>query len=205
MTTTRTSMSPRGAGLAAAALSLAVLAGCAAPQRTTTVYTPQPVLAPVYTPPSAPQPVHDYRRRPNEALYEATVMSVRAVMGEPQQRCWIEREAIPQPNQRGVPGAVMGGIIGGILGHQIGGGSGRDVARIGGAVAGAAIGSGMATDRYPEGVATQDVQRCASVPGSAVPAYWDVTYVFQGITHRVQLTDPPGRSILVNARGEPRI
>jgi uncharacterized protein YcfJ len=205
MTTTRTSMSPRGAGLAAAALSLAVLAGCAAPERTTTVYTPQPVLAPVYTPPSGPQPVQDYRRRPNEALYEAQVMSVRAVMGEPQQRCWIEREAIVQPSQRSVPGAVMGGIIGGILGHQIGGGSGRDVARIGGAVAGAAIGSGMANERFPEGAATQDVQRCASIPGSAVPAYWDVTYVFQGLTHRVQLTDPPGRSILVNARGEPRI
>jgi uncharacterized protein YcfJ len=205
MNTTRTFTSNRGAGLAATALALAVLAGCATPQRTTTVYTPAPALAPVYTPPSAPQPVRDYRRRDNETLYEATVMSVRAVLGEPQQRCWIEREAIQQPNQRSVPGAIMGGIIGGVLGHQIGGGSGRDLARIGGAVAGAAIGSGMTTDGYPEGSATKDVQRCASIPGSAVPAYWDVTYVFQGITHRVQLTDPPGRSILVNAQGEPRI
>lgn len=207
MNTTRSFTSPRGAGLVAA-LTVAVLAGCAAPERNTTVYTPAPVLAPVYTPPSAPQPVQDYRRRPNEPLYEAPVMSVRAVMGEPQQRCWLEREAMPQPSQpsqRSVPGAIVGGIIGGILGHQIGGGSGRDLARIGGAVAGAAIGSGMGRDSYPEAATTQDVQRCASIPGSAVPAYWDVTYLFQGITHRVQLTDPPGRTVLVNAQGEPRL
>lgn len=206
MNHTRSHPLSRSRGLSAAALAVILLAGCATqapPEKI--VYTPAPVLAPVYTPPAPPQPVGDYRRRYNEVLYEAPVMSVRAVMGEPQQRCWLEREEVVQPRQRNVPGAVMGGIIGGILGHQIGGGSGRDLARIGGAVAGAAIGSGVGSERYPETATTQDVQRCASIPGSAVPAYWDVTYLFQGVTHRVQLTDPPGRNMLVNARGEPRL
>lgn len=205
MTRTRSSLFFRSSGRAAAGWSLLVLAGCATqPPPVSTVYTPAPVLAPVYTPPSAPLP--DYRRRSNEALYQAPVMSVRAVMGEPQQRCWLEREEVVQaPRPSNVPGAIVGGILGGILGHQIGSGSGRDLARIGGAVAGAAIGSGIGSDRYPDTPLTQDVQRCASIPGSAVPAYWDVTYIFQDITHRLQLTDPPGRTIWVNAQGEPRI
>jgi uncharacterized protein YcfJ len=202
MTRTRFTRLSRPHAWASIGLTVAVLAGCATPPPPqTTVYTAPP--APVYTSPVTPLP--DYRRRPNEILYEAPVMSVRAVMGDPQQRCWLEREEVVQQRQRSVPGAVMGGIIGGILGHQIGGGSGRDLARIGGAVAGAAIGSGMGSDRYPDTAVTQDVQRCASIPGSAVPAYWDVTYIFQGITHRVQLTDPPGRTVWVNAQGEPRL
>ena len=200
---------PRGAqparldalrGLAAAL----ALAGCASPYRDDDRRITQGP-APVYTSPGH-VPVESYRRRSGEPLYEANVMTVRAVLGEPQQRCWIEREEIVQPRQNNVPGAVAGAVIGGILGHQIGGGSGRDIARIGGAVAGAAIGSGVGTDRYGAPVTTtQDVQRCTSIPGSAQPAYWDVTYVFQGITHRVQMTEPPGRTITVNARGEPRI
>lgn len=199
---------PRASFMAAAAVALATLAGCAGPYPTQpSVRNQAPVYEPVqvYQVPSQPQTARDYRRRHQEPLYEAQVMNVRAVMGNPQQRCWLEREEVVQPRERSVPGAVMGGIIGGILGHQIGGGSGRDLARIGGAVAGAAIGSGMGQDRSSETVVAQDVQRCTSIPGSAVPAYWDVTYVFQGITHRVQLTDPPGRTITVNAQGEPRL
>ena len=42
------------------------------------------------------------------------------------------------------------------------------------------------------GVYTQDVQRCAAVPGSGRPAYWDVAYYFRGIEHRVQMSAPPG-------------
>lgn len=197
-----TSWVQRAAALAATAAALA-LAGCASP-----AYDDRPVVqapAPVYTYPSQPVPVEGYRRRGNEPLYEANVLSVNAVLGEPQQRCWIEREAIVQPRQNNIPGAVAGAVIGGILGHQIGGGSGRDIARIGGAVAGAAIGSNMGNDRGVPGQATQDVQRCSTTPASATPAFWDVTYEFQGITHRAQMTEPPGRTITVNARGEPRI
>src|SRR6202162_3304363 len=36
-------------------------------------------------------PAYDYRRRPNETLYEANVSSVRAVVGPPEQRCWVDR------------------------------------------------------------------------------------------------------------------
>jgi uncharacterized protein YcfJ len=54
-------------------------------------------------------------------------------------------------------------------------------------------------------VSTQDVQRCTSVPNTGQPDYWDVTYSFRGITHRVQMSTQPGRTILVNAAGEPRI
>jgi uncharacterized protein YcfJ len=184
-------------------VALLGLAGCAAPYP---VYQ-QPVAqapAPVYTTPANPQP-RDYRRRSNEALYEADVLTVRAVMGQTEQRCWIEREAVaPQRSDANVPGALIGGVIGGILGHQIGGGTGQTLATVGGVVAGAAIGSNVSRDRYGNPVATQDVQRCTNEPVSNEPAYWDVTYRFRGITHRVQMLSPPGRSITVNAEGEPR-
>ena len=155
----------------------------------------------VEAPAPLPQPTYEYRRRPEERIYEATVISARAVFGAEKQRCWVDRETVAraEPN---VGGAVLGGIIGGVLGHQIGGGRGRDVATGLGAVGGAAIGanSGSAgTQTY-----TQDVQRCASVPGSAQPAYWDVTYTFKGITHRVQYATNPGPTVTVNGRGEPR-
>ena len=83
-----------------------------------------------------------YKRQGNERLYEATVTSVRAVMGASEQRCWIEREQVGQ--DRNLPGAIIGGILGGVLGHQVGGGRGQDIATVGGAVAGAAIGSNAA-------------------------------------------------------------
>jgi uncharacterized protein YcfJ len=205
MKTTRTPVlrnrSTGGLIMTSAALALATLAGCAVPyQAPVTVRT----QAPVYEyPTQQPQSVRDYRRRSQETLYQAQVMSVRAVMGNPQQCCWVEREEVVQPRQPNVGSAVVGGIIGGILGHQIGGGSGRDLATVGGAVAGAAIGSNMGST--PGVVTSEDVQRCNNIPGSAVPAYWDVTYAFQGVTHRVQMTDAPGRTVTVNAQGEPRI
>jgi len=52
--------------------------------------------------------------------------------------------------------------------------------------------------------ATQNVQRCENV-ASGQPAYYDVTYNFKGTPHRVQLTAPPGPTILVNNQGEPRV
>jgi hypothetical protein len=32
-----------------------------------------------------------------------------------------------------------------------------------------------------------------------------VTYVFRGLEHRVQMSAPPGATILVNGNGEPRM
>jgi len=154
----------------------------------------------------APPPLvsHEYRRRDNERLYEANVTSVRAVVGPPEQRCWVEREQVVQ--ERGnanVPGAIAGAVIGGILGHQIGGGRGQDLATAGGAVAGAVVGGNVGRDSGAQ-VSTQDVQRCASAPSQARPDYWDVTYTFRGQEHRMQTTAPPGPTVIVNERGEPR-
>ena len=53
-------------------------------------------------------------------------------------------------------------------------------------------------------VVTRDVQRCTNV-SSGRPEYWDVTYNFRGAEHRVQMTAPPGPTILVNRQGEPRV
>ena len=100
---------------------------------------------------------------------------------------------------------IAGALIGGILGHQVGGGTGKDIATAGGAVAGVIIGSNVGTDRYGNTSATRDVQRCTTQPASREPAYWDVSYQFRGVTHHDQLRSPPsGRSIPVNADGEPR-
>ena len=51
---------------------------------------------------------------------------------------------------------------------------------------------------------TRDVQRCSAAQGSANPAYWDVSYEFRGLQHRVQLNAAPGRTVTVNQQGEPR-
>ena len=190
--------------LGAMALAALTLASCAAPYA---VYEQPVSQAPVYTTPSPsqPQPRPDYRRRDRERLFEADVTSVRAVMGQSEQRCWIEREAVaPQRQQPNVGGAIVGGVIGGILGHQVGGGRGKDIATAGGAVAGAIIGSNVANDRYGNPVGTRDVQRCANTPASSEPAYWDVTYVFRGVSHRAQMGSAPGRTVTVNGDGEPR-
>jgi uncharacterized protein YcfJ len=52
---------------------------------------------------------------------------------------------------------------------------------------------------------TQDVQRCTNVSGPVRPDYWDVTYVFRGREHHVQMSTPPGATITVNGNGEPRM
>ena len=151
-------------------------------------------------------PAYDYRRRQNERVYEADVSYVRAVVGPPQQRCWVAREQVDNRGPAGinVPGAIIGGAIGGIIGHQIGGGRGQDLATGVGIVGGAAVGANVG--RSPDGaVYTQNVQRCEHVPASASLDYWDVTYTFAGYEHRVQMTTPPGTTILVNAEGEPRV
>jgi uncharacterized protein YcfJ len=153
----------------------------------------------------APAITQDYRRRSNERLYEANVTSVRAVVGPDEQRCWVEGEQVQSSANIHPGGAIVGGLLGGILGHQIGGGFGRDIATAGGVVAGAVVGSrteGRMNDRRGD---VQPVQRCSTAPQSATPAYWDVTYNFRGLEHRVQLNSRPGRTVTVNRDGEPRV
>lgn len=151
-------------------------------------------------PPPPAAPVYEYRQRPNERLYEAPVTWVHAVVGPPEQRCWVEREQYVD-NRNNVGGAVVGAIIGGVLGHQVGRGGGRDAATAGGVIAGAAIGANAAGG---PGVYGQDVQRCATYANQGPPDYWDVTYTFKGVQHRTQMSAPPGPTITVNGNGEPR-
>ena len=47
------------------------------------------------------------------------------------------------------------------------------------------------------------MQRCENV-ASTTPQYWDVTYVFRGVEHHVQMSAAPGPTITVNGNGEPR-
>ncbi|HPU50652.1 MAG TPA: beta/gamma crystallin-related protein [Burkholderiaceae bacterium] len=158
-----------------------------------------------------PLPVYDARRRANERLFEARVTSVRAIVGNPEQRCWVEREEIATAGGGGslgganVPGALLGAVIGGVLGHQIGGGRGQDLATAGGAVAGAALGGNVNRGGSPSLPTSRDVRRCSNVSTNDRPEYWDVTYEFRGEVHRIQTTTPPGPTIMVNRLGEPRV
>jgi uncharacterized protein YcfJ len=152
-------------------------------------------------PPPVPTP-YPYYPHYGEHLYPANVVAVRAVMGPPEQRCWIEQQQVVAPAAPNIGGAILGGVLGGVIGHQIGGGRGNDVATAIGAVGGAAVGANVNRGGQTY---TQDVQRCSSVPGTGQVAYWDVTYVFRGLTHRAQLSFAPGATITVNTRGEPRV
>ena len=161
------------------------------------------LAAPVAAVP-APVVAPDYGRRANEGTYEVPVTSVRAVVSAaPGQHCWMERAEAPA-NKPSIPGAAVGAILGGILGHQIGNGKGRDIATVGGAIAGGVLGAKVG-GKVIGGTqaAPQEVQKCENVTAPHTD-YWDVTYSFRGVEHRVQMTTPPGSTISVNERGEPR-
>jgi uncharacterized protein YcfJ len=171
---------------------------------------PLPANARVADSEYAPMPVvaQDFRRRRDERLYDAEVISSRAVVGTAAQRCWMEREQVQQqPQQQGnvnLPGAAIGAVLGGILGHQVGGGTGQQIATVGGAVGGAALGAQYGRNSQVAPI-TQDVQRCDGNPAQATPSYWDVTYEFRGRQHHVQMATAPGHTIVVNREGEPRV
>jgi uncharacterized protein YcfJ len=151
----------------------------------------------------APIAVYDNRRRDQEQLYEVTIANARAVVGPAERRCWMEPEQVTQT--RGDPnvgGALAGALIGGILGHQVGGGAGKDIATAGGAIAGAYVGSNVGRDGRNT---TQNVERCSTTPSQSSPAYWDVDYTFRGEQHHIQMTTRPGRTLMVNEQGEPRV
>jgi uncharacterized protein YcfJ len=154
------------------------------------------------SPQPAPPPPYEYYPHHGEELYQANVVAVRAVLGPPEQRCWVEQQQVVTQNKANVPGAILGGVLGGVLGHQIGSGTGNTVATAIGAVGGAYVGSNVNRGTTAQ---TQDVQRCEAIPGSAKTDYWDVTYNFRGVEHRAQLASQPGPTITVNEAGEPRM
>ena len=155
-----------------------------------------------------PQATYENRRRPSERIVDVPITSVHAVVGTPEQRCWVERQQVTEPARSGnnAGGVIAGALIGGILGHQVGGGTGRSVATAGGAIAGAAIGNNMANNSNNNSQSyARDVRRCENVSNQK-PEYWDVTYNYRGQEHRVQMNTPPGNSIAVNSsNGEPRM
>lgn len=154
-------------------------------------------------PPAPPAQPSVWQQRRNERLFEANVTSARAVVGTPERRCWVEREEVAQERSNAnVPGAVVGALIGGIIGHQIGGGTGRDIATATGVVGGAVVGSRVGQDNRQ--ATTRNVERCNTAPRQQTPDYWDVSYRFRGVDHRVQMTHPPGDTVTVNRQGEPR-
>jgi uncharacterized protein YcfJ len=157
-----------------------------------------------YAPP--PVMVYDNQRRNNERTFEANVISVRAVLNQDNRQCWIEREQVGRYRDSGknVPGAIAGAVIGGILGHQIGSGKGRDLATVAGVVAGVAVGGNVDRNINGQRRYTQNVQRCTGQYGGNQPQYWDVIYDFRGQEHRMQTSYPPGATVTVNRRGEPR-
>lgn len=107
---------------------------------------------------------------------KAHVTSVRAVLGSPEQRCWVEPEQVVQ--NRGGPNVPA-------------------------AIAGAAVGANIGRNGTAQAPA-QNVQRCENMPSQAQPQYWDVAYNFRGQEHRIQMTSPPGATMTVNEQGEPR-
>jgi uncharacterized protein YcfJ len=157
-----------------------------------------------YAPP--PPMVYDNRRRNEEQLYTVNVSSVRAVTGPAEQRCWTEAAPVaPAKAGPNVGAAIVGGLLGGVLGHQVGGGNGKTVATLGGAAAGAALGGYVIGRGEPGQPVAQNVQRCDTVSGQGQPSYYDVSYVFRGQEHHVQMTSAPGSTITVNGQGEPRV
>lgn len=58
---------------------------------------------------------YQYRRRASERTQEVAVTDVRAIMGPPNQRCWVERQAAPQQS-----GDATSAMIAGILGYETG-------------------------------------------------------------------------------------
>lgn len=159
--------------------------------------------APLVAPGPAPVANDEFRRRRDERLYQVPVTSVRAVVGPPEQRCWVEPGAVAPQNKPSVPGAVVGALLGGILGHQVGGGKGQDLATAGGAVAGGVVGANVGGRVGGSSAPGPDVRRCENVP-QAAPSFWDVTYSFRGVEHRIQMSTQPGPTISVNEQGEPR-
>lgn len=65
---------------------------------------------------------YQYRRRANERTQEVPITQVRAIMGPPNQRCWVDRQAVPANVD---PAAA---VIAGIMGYQVGPAT-RDVQR----------------------------------------------------------------------------
>ena len=85
------------------------------------------------------------------------------------------------------------------------GDGGSSACRIGGTHSPNDAPAAIGRDSDEDEVRTRDVERCVTDQHREKPEFWDVSYVFRGVEHRLQMTSPPGRTITVNEYGEPRI
>lgn len=132
------------------------------------------------------------------------------------QECWNERNRrydtgyyrddrgrLYRDNDDGKEGALIGAIVGGVLGNQVGDGSGRTAATVAGALIGGKVGhdvderNGSRDDyryRRNDGVET----RCRTTQTSHRRMEgFQVTYVYNGASHRAFMRNNPGRTIPV--------
>ena len=63
---------------------------------------------------------------------------------------------------------------------------------------------GAVGNNLPAGSQTRPTQHCAPNQPQGAPQYWDSTYQWHGAEHHIQTTTPPGATVTVNERGEPR-
>jgi len=58
-------------------------------------------------PPPAPAEPYAYYQRHGERLYQADVVAVRAVVGSPEQRCWVEQQQVQSGGGPNIGGAIV--------------------------------------------------------------------------------------------------
>lgn len=140
----------------------------------------------------APAATRDYRRRPSELLYLASVTAARAVWRGLGQPCWVEDQDLPLGDRPSI----------GIMDYQL------DKDPNGLARPGPSHGAGFQAengrDHFGQPLLRQEVPPCKDRPIDAAPLYWDLSYTFRGTSYSLQTLSPPGRSVFVNRYGEPR-
>ena len=126
---------------------------------------------------------------PERALIEVPVTSVRAVVGPPEQRCWVEQQQVgdraarPQRAGRRSSAACSAASSATRSAAARARPSRRSAAR------------SAARRSAPTSTASATSSRArtcaaAKTSPSSTPQYWDVTYNFRGVEHRVQMTTP---------------
>ena len=133
----------------------------------------------------------EYRGCDHAPVREVDVTVVCVVVGPP----WIVREQVVQNGgNTSLPGAIAGAVIGAILGHQVGGSHGEDAATT------RSYGANIVPSAGGKSVSIRDKLKDAALQPDSHVHYRDVTYNFRGPERRVQMTQPPGPTLLVDAQ-----
>lgn len=102
----------------------------------------------------------------------------------------------------GKGGALIGAIVGGVLGNQVGDGSGRTAATVAGALIGGKVGHDVderngSDYRYRRNDGVETRCRTVQTGGHRTMEGFQVTYVYNGTSHRAFMRNNPGRTIPV--------